>query len=424
MRLPRIGSFRRNVITLMGGSALAQVIPLLATPFLTRIYSPEQFGALAVLLAIANPLSLLVCGRYEMTVVLPKEDHHARPLVQASLAVAIMMALLMGALIWSFHDLLLGWLDVRGPGVGLALVLSPVLFYFMGSFQALNNWLVRKKAFTAMSFNRIMQTSAITLVSVAFGLWAMRYGLLYAYLIGWGLYLLLGLVQAQQKGADVFRVDRRRIVRSMSRYKHFPLYNALPAVLNTAALSIPVFVITHLFDSEVTGQFNLTRQAVFLPGMFIANAFLQVYMQEASALVSQGRPIGSGARKLVRFLGILGVLLAVFLILLGPQAFAWVFGAEWEQAGNLARLLAVPFALQFIVLPLSVVLPALGRIKAYSVWQSFYFAVVLAISFVPFKDPESYVGLLAATESIAFLILAAYLYHAVRRYDAGLLAKA
>ncbi|MEO7081487.1 MAG: oligosaccharide flippase family protein [Flavobacteriales bacterium] len=423
MGIQAIGSFKRNVITLMGGSALAQVIPLLATPLLTRIYSPEQFGALAILLAIANPLSLLVCGRYEMTIVLPKDDREARPLLQGSLGVAVLMAVLLGSLIWIFHDVLLGWLGVKGPGVGLALSLSPVLFYFMGSFQALNNWLVRQRAFTAMSFNRIVQTSAITLVSVAFGLWAMEYGLLFAYLIGWGLYLSFGLFQAQRKDGQVFKLKRGKVGEAIRRYRHFPLYNALPAVLNTAALSVPVFVITRLFDADVTGQFNLTRQAVFLPGMFIANAFMQVYTQQASALVSNGQPIGSGTLRLVRFLGIIGAALALFLIVAGPQLFSLIFGPEWGQAGDLARLMAVPFALQFVVLPLSIVLPALGRIKAYSIWQLFYFTLVLAISFVPFTEPEDYVGALAATESIAFLILAVYLYRSIRRYDAGLVAR-
>ena len=195
MRIPEIGGFKRNVMTLMGGSALAQVIPLIATPFLTRMYSPEQFGALAVLLAIANPLSLLVCGRYEMTVVLPKEDREARPLVQASLFVALLVTALLGALIWTFRDLLVGCLGVSGPGVGVAVVLSPLLFHSMGSFQPLNNWLVRKEAFPAMSFNRIVQTSTITIASLLMGRWALENGLMYGYLAGWGLYLAMGLVQ-------------------------------------------------------------------------------------------------------------------------------------------------------------------------------------------------------------------------------------
>ena len=41
-------SFTRNMMTLLGGTATAQVIPWLAAPVLTRLYTPEQFGALAI----------------------------------------------------------------------------------------------------------------------------------------------------------------------------------------------------------------------------------------------------------------------------------------------------------------------------------------------------------------------------------------
>ncbi|MCB0769869.1 MAG: lipopolysaccharide biosynthesis protein [Flavobacteriales bacterium] len=420
MRIPEIGGFKRNVMTLMGGSALAQVIPLIATPFLTRMYSPEQFGALAVLLAIANPLSLLVCGRYEMTVVLPKEDREARPLVQASLFVALLVTALLGALIWTFRDLLVGCLGVSGPGVGVAVVLSPLLFHSMGSFQPLNNWLVRKEAFAAMSFNRIVQTSTITIASLLMGRWALENGLMYGYLAGWGLYLGMGLVQAEWKDARIFRINTSLIKAGMRNYRHFPLYNALPAVLNTATLSIPVFALTRLFDEEVTGQFNLSRQSIFLPGMFIASAFMQVYMQRSSATVSAGLPVGPGLSRLVRFLSFFGVALALVLITLGPFLFAVVFGEEWEQAGSMARVLAVPFALQFVVVPLAVVLPALGRIKAYSVWQVIYFSSVLVISFVPMQGPDMYVMALAVVESLCFLSLAIYLFRAVQWHDTHL----
>src|SRR5690606_42020419 len=53
-------SFARGVSVLVGGTAGAQMILVLAAPLLTRLYSPEDFGVLAVyvgLLAIAAVVS-------------------------------------------------------------------------------------------------------------------------------------------------------------------------------------------------------------------------------------------------------------------------------------------------------------------------------------------------------------------------------
>lgn len=45
--LPR-SSFARNVAVLAGGTAVGQAIVVLASPILTRLYTPEDFGVLAV----------------------------------------------------------------------------------------------------------------------------------------------------------------------------------------------------------------------------------------------------------------------------------------------------------------------------------------------------------------------------------------
>ena len=42
------GGFVANVLTLTTGSVLAQAIGVLATPAITRLYTPEHFGAFAL----------------------------------------------------------------------------------------------------------------------------------------------------------------------------------------------------------------------------------------------------------------------------------------------------------------------------------------------------------------------------------------
>ena len=45
------GGFARNVATLAGGAAVAQFLPVLFTPLLTRLYSPADFGVLTQFVA-------------------------------------------------------------------------------------------------------------------------------------------------------------------------------------------------------------------------------------------------------------------------------------------------------------------------------------------------------------------------------------
>jgi O-antigen/teichoic acid export membrane protein len=411
-------AFRRNVLTLLGGTALAQAIPLLAAPFLARLYTPEQFGALALLLAIANPMGLVVCGRYELTVVLPREDHQANLLARLGLVLAVVVTAVLAVIMALLHTPLTQLLG--GPAAGYPLWLAPVLFGMMGFFQPLNNWLIRKQAFRAMSVNKMVQTTGITLVSLALGWWAVQHGLLWGYLAGWAAYVLVGLWQVGRHGFRYGPLDVAAMRAASREHRDFPLYNTVPALLQTATLSIPIVIMARAFGEDPTGQLSLCRQTVWLPVTFFATTWMQVYTQRASRTVIEKNTVMPGLRRSLAALGAMAGALALTLIIGGPWLFAWVFGTPWTEAGEFARILAVPIALHFVVTPLTVLLPPLGRIRGLSLWQVLYFLMVLAYSVMPGDDAAVYLKGLAVVESLALVGLLLYILRMAQRHDRDL----
>ena len=65
----------RATLTLLAGGALAQALPLLLGPLLTRLYTPEQFGRYAVFAALAANLGVVACARYEFALVDAPESY-------------------------------------------------------------------------------------------------------------------------------------------------------------------------------------------------------------------------------------------------------------------------------------------------------------------------------------------------------------
>ena len=78
--------FFNNVFILSSGTALAQLIPVMIAPILSRIYSPEEFGRLALYLAIIQILGSLSTGRYELAILLPKEEKRGVQLTLISIS--------------------------------------------------------------------------------------------------------------------------------------------------------------------------------------------------------------------------------------------------------------------------------------------------------------------------------------------------
>ena len=79
----------------MTGTGLAQAIPIAISPILTRIYTPEEFGVFALYMAIASILTVLVTGRYEMAILLPKKDRDAMSLVALSIALSFFISIIL-----------------------------------------------------------------------------------------------------------------------------------------------------------------------------------------------------------------------------------------------------------------------------------------------------------------------------------------
>ena len=58
-------AFARGVGVLVGGTAGAQALMVLAAPLLTRLYSPEDFGLLAVYSGLLAICTVIAGLRYE-----------------------------------------------------------------------------------------------------------------------------------------------------------------------------------------------------------------------------------------------------------------------------------------------------------------------------------------------------------------------
>ena len=87
--------FYKNILTLLKGSVLAQLIPLIISPFITRLYSPKELGLLALFSSISIILGSVVNGRYEQALVLVKTENEANHLTILSLFISLVVSLLL-----------------------------------------------------------------------------------------------------------------------------------------------------------------------------------------------------------------------------------------------------------------------------------------------------------------------------------------
>lgn len=393
--------FVRNVFVLMGGTTVAMILPVLATPLLTRLYTPEDYGVFALFLSVATLLSVLVTGNYEPALMLPEKDEEAFNLLAVCLAVCLFVCALLfigSSFLAPQAALLLG-----SPHISTWLQVAPVLAFIVGLQQVFSYWVNRKKQFKRLGTNRVVESIVTPAVSIIFGLCSWSVGGLVAGVLGGKIAatLMIGrsVWREKKKWKPLFKPDN--MIEQAKRYFDFPMLSAPVSLLDLLALQIPVFLLTRSFGPSAVGLFALSTRVIGTPLALLGSCVGEVYYQWTAETMRRSDCLRPYVVKVAGYLGFIAVGPLAAAVLFSPSFFAVVFGEQWRAAGEYARILAFPLAARFIVSPLAVIMPASGNIKLGSAWKIIYFcSTALTLYIASLFQPKTFLYVYSAHELI------------------------
>ena len=287
--LPR-NQFARSVSILAGGTATSQLLTIGATPLLSRLYTPADFGLLALFGAVSGIVATAITLRYETAILLPKKEDDAITVVILSLVVALVFGMVLSIITWvlpvNFKEILgissLGnWLPVTiFAAIGGALIATTT------------GWLNRKGAYKKIAQLRISQTAAGVFISIILGLLGLSSGLIIAQLIG----ILVGLALITvQLMPLIKRINVNALIKTACQHQAAPKYLLPTALLDVGTMQLPIVLITAWFSTEAAGQFSMAWRLLALPTTLIGSAVGQVFFQR----FTQAWPDIVEARKLL-----------------------------------------------------------------------------------------------------------------------------
>lgn len=361
--LPK-NTFARGVSILVGGTAGAQLLAVLAAPILTRLYSPEDFGLLAVYASLLGLIGVVASLRYGLAIPLPQSDEEAAHLLVLSLLIVLGMTVLAAIAMAVFGSSIANALGV--PALTDYLWLLPLGVLLGGVYSVFNYWAVRTKSFTTIAGTKIRQA----VVSIVIQLTAFKLGgiaLLFAQVAGQSVGTTTLILPALKR--NIFAgVNRMGILKCFSRYKKIGFFSSLSGLLNTASTQIPVLILITLFNPAAAGFYSLANRVLAVPMSLIGGAIGEVVFGGISDAVRENKTsvfLSGVSRALIW----IGALPALILILFAPELFRIVFGAEWRIAGEFVSWMAIWFYFQFISSPLSTIVTALDHEDVAFYWN-------------------------------------------------------
>lgn len=406
----------KHSLVLIGGTVLAQLVPILLQPLLRRMYEPSDFGLFALYATIYGMLVALANFKYESTVVLPKDDTEASNLLAGGIFISLLFSLFLLIVVFLAGDFFMEFFAFP-EALKFWLYIIPLSVFCLSTYQCMNYWFIRKKAFKTSSINKVVRRGAEGAVQVGAGFSFKSVGLIVGSIVGDVANVLSGIWQLRNRGFSWKVVSWTTMKSAMLAYKDFPLYHAFPSFLNAISLTLPVLLVNKFYGEEITGQFDLSRMILALPLALVSVSLSQVLLQRFSETIQQEKSIRSEFIKTFKILLLIAIPATLIALFFSQALFVFLFGESWRLAGYMTQVLIASYAIKFIVSPLSMTFIALKKVRWSAMWQFAYFIAMVSLFFVGEIELNDFLVLFVVIDMIFYFIYFMLSWNIVIKHD-------
>lgn len=413
-----MASFGRNVLRLLRGSILGQLIALAALPALARLYSPESFGIAQAILSLLTLLLIVGSLRLEIAVLSVPERELADLfrtawwlcLLTCGIALIVAATVSVANRSWSAEE-------------RVAAVFLPVLGLFACRNQLISYLALRRQAFSASSHAKVVQPAGFAATGLGLGaLHASSASLLVADTLGRAGASVFLARAMNVKAADLARPSWNLLRATLHRHRELAGIGLLAALINAGGSAFTAAMLLWLFGAYEAGQYAMVERLVGRPLGLLAASVSQVFMATLSAAVSNQDPVAARAayRRILAIQTATGAPVAILIFAAAPGILVFVLGQEWEVAGTYVQALVPLYLGAYVAGPLNMTLTVLGRQRLQLLWDCSRLAIVAVAWFTIWTlelKPEVALWIYSTSSLIAY---AAYLLMADRALHTGI----
>ena len=355
----------------MGGTTLAQGLNFLGALVLARLYTETDFGHLALFTSLMMMVVGIAGLRYELAVVLPEKQAGAFHVLGLALLLNLSFTFISFIALLIFKEPLSLWLG--GEDLGWIIYGVPLSIFLLSTFYSLQNWLIRQKEFDYIAKVQIGQTLTGLLAQIGCAtLWpaiGLILGLLIRLSTGFFLFLKKCLPQWSLFRKEITPGNLKAVAKE---HKEFPLVNTPHVGVDILLNEGIIFFLAYFFTSSLVGSYAFALRIVKAPLGLIGKAITPVFYQKASELyLREPKALHALLKSIYLRLFLIGFPGFLCLFIFAPTLFAWLFGENWREAGEIARILSPWLFLNFLANPVSQLPLAVQKQK-----QAFMLAIV------------------------------------------------
>lgn len=404
--------YAKHSAILMGGTVASMLMKTLTGLVMADLLGDALFGEYSLYSATYSILLIPATCRYELAVMLPKNDSDGFLVSMLSSCLAIIFSVVLTAI------LLLAQLFVH---ISMWLWFMPITLAVLGVYYSVNYWLNRKKNYIKLAVNRVLQGIMYLVCSFAcYHIEPLRqYSLIMGYLLSQTFVMIILIIYA------VRDYRRYRIVFSFSRIKelaleyiNFPKLSTVSGIINNLAVKLPIYLLKIFEGSSAAGQYGLMESVLAAPISLISEAIRDVFRQKASHDYNQNGECSSVYKTTFKTLALSAIIPFVLIMIGGIPVLNLLYGEMYRMAGVFILIMTPFYYIRFIVSPLTFMTYIANRQGFDMKWQILFCVASLVGFFVGYAISQS-VYVMLVMYGIATSVMYAFNYRYTRRLSKG-----
>ncbi|WP_187418310.1 type 8 capsular polysaccharide synthesis protein Cap8K [Staphylococcus aureus] len=401
----RLNKFIGDSFLMILSSGIAQVILIITTPIITRLYSPAEFGEFTIFSNIAMILIPIINARYDLLIVNAKNDRSANILSQISFLISLLILLILIPIL-----AISAWLY---PNFILDFIFIIIMLFLVSLTNIFINYLNKERKYKVLSLINVFRAGSMALLQIIFGLLSLgSLGLI----IGFSLSYITGITLGYKTFKKHFNIVRNKEETKVLflENKNQLVYSTPSILLNSLSFSVVVFFIGILYTNTEVGIYGMAIRVLGIPVTIISLGLSKIFMQQANDYYIERGNFRNLLLKFSSTLVIVSIILYVPLYLFSEELVNILLGHSWVDAITVIKIVIPLFVIRLIVSTVSLSVIVLQKQQLELILQAL-FLIGTTVTFVISKMLNltflNFVSINTAVLIVSYMIFFIALYY-------------
>lgn len=356
------GSFIYNLSLSSSASVGIFILQFVTSPILSRLYSPEDYGGLAVFNLLFLYIGSVSSFGLLDAINVSKNKSDFAALTRATVQVHLLVVLL----VFFAYLAIPASSSIEKYRIQIPIVLGAICIQVIN--RVLFSHHLRESNFKANSLGDFFSNFFGKAFSIGYMLLVIPFGnglILGALLVQFSSLLL----RIRKSSLWIFYFSFKKIFKLkptkwiLSKYRKYPQFIFPSNLVFSVSYYLPVLLISSFFEEHELGLFFFALNMLHLPMTAIGSSLKHTFFNKIWKDKHDTNAIAVAFKRLSRVLVFGGMPFLVVAIIFSDLLFGFVFGDQWILAGKIVAILATSFFFQFITSPFGQIRRVIGLEK-------------------------------------------------------------